>query len=151
MSSDRERRGYDLFGGGPKEKTHSITGRTTTPVGAGATTTTPVVAVGPGGATSNEGTRISPRDHKDSNGRSYWEKMQFANVVNPSASRPVRIDVDRDGGVFLDHGELSELLQSGKIDDVITNVENAVDTTKHTITDHCRQDPDYYKWDPKKR
>lgn len=125
------------------------TGRTRSTSTPKSPSTIPVGGGGEGG-TSNEETRISPREHKDSNGKSYWEKMQFSNVVNPSGSRPVRIDVDRDGGVFLDHGELSELLQSGKIDNVITNVQNAVDTTKHTITDHCRQDPDYYKWEPKK-
>ena len=123
--------------------------------GSSRSTSTPktpsTIPVGGGEGTLNEETRISPREHKDSNGKSYWEKMQFSNVVNPSGSRPVRIDVDRDGGVFLDHGELADLLQSGKIDDVITNVQNAVDTTKHTIADHCRANPDYYKWEPKKQ
>jgi len=108
------------------------------------------VGVGPNIVSPNEGTRISPREHKDSNSKSYWEKMQFANVANQSGGRPTRIDVDRDGGVFLDHGELADLLQSGTIDEVIRNVQMTVDTAKHTIADNCRQDSDYYKWAPKK-
>ena len=132
MSSNRD---YDLFGGSsssPSPKGPSPTG-------------------GGEGGTSNEGIRISPREHKDTNGKSYWEKMQFHNVVNPSGGRSIRIDVDRDGGVFLDHGELADLLQSGTIDEVVRNVQMTVDTAKHTIADHCRANPDYYKWDPKKR
>ena len=115
------------------------------------TPSTITVGGGEEGGTSNEETRISPREHKDSNGKSYWEKMQFANVANQSGGRPTRIDVDRDGGVFLDHGELADLLQSGTIDEVIRNVGMTVDTAKQTIADNCRQDSDYYKWDPKKR
>ena len=135
MSSNRD---YDIFGGSSSSPSPSK-GPSTIPVG------------GDGeGGTSNEGTRISPREHKDSNSKSYWEKMQFANVANPSGARPVRVDVDRDGGVFLDHGELADLLQSGTIDEVVRNVQMTVDTAKHTIADHCRANPDYYKWDPKK-
>ena len=142
MSSDRERRGYDLFGGSSSSTPPPNGPSTTTVGGAGSDG---------GGSTPNEGTRISPREHKDSNSKSYWEKMQFANVANQSGGRPTRIDVDRDGGVFLDHGELADLLQSGTIDEVIRNVGMTVDTAKQTIADNCRQDSDYYKWDPKKR
>ena len=98
-------------------------------------------------AAGNEETRISPREHKDSNGKSYWEKMQ-STIVDGKSGREIRIDVDREGGVFLDHGELADLLQSGTIDEVITKTDSAIRSAKHTM-DNAHSD--HYKWDPKKR
>lgn len=70
--------------------------------------------------TDNLGTRVSPTIHSDDSGRPYREKMMKMSVKN------VTIDIDREGGVFLDHDELAKLLETGTIDGLISEIKNAI-------------------------
>ena len=38
----------------------------------------------------------------------------------------VTIDIDREGGVFLDHDELAKLLETGTIDGLVSEIKNAI-------------------------
>jgi Zn-finger nucleic acid-binding protein len=55
--------------------------------------------------------------------------MEPAHVIGEKGVQ-IRIDVDRDGGVFLDHGELAQLLDAGDIQNVITNVKSQILSAK---------------------
>jgi hypothetical protein len=73
--------------------------------------------------------RVSPTVYKDERGRPYQETMEHAHVIGKNNAQ-IRIDVDRDGGIFLDHGELAQLLDSGDIQNVITNVKSQILSAK---------------------
>ena len=79
--------------------------------------------------TGNDQVRVSPTVYKDERGRSYQETMEHAHVIGKNNVQ-IRIDVDRDGGIFLDHGELAQLLDSGDIQNVITNVKSQILSAK---------------------
>ena len=79
--------------------------------------------------TNNDQTRISPTVRKDERGGSYYEYMEVGHVMGKD-NKEIRIDVDRDGGIFLDHGELAQLLDSGDIQNVITNVKSQILSAK---------------------
>lgn len=73
--------------------------------------------------------RVSPTVYKDERGRPYQETMEHAHVIGKNNVQ-IRIDVDRDGGIFLDHGELAQLLDSGDIQNVINNVKSQILSAK---------------------
>ena len=76
-------------------------------------------------ATPDLGKRVSPTiRHDKSSGRTYHETMVKQTVAG------VNIDIDRDGGVFLDHDELAKLLETGNIDDLIVRIKDAVGGAK---------------------
>jgi hypothetical protein len=77
----------------------------------------------------NDQIRVSPKVYHDERGRLYQESMEPAHVIGKNGVK-IRIDVDRDGGVFLDHGELAQLLDAGDIQDVITNVKSQILSAK---------------------
>ena len=74
--------------------------------------------------TQDHETRVSPTIRFDDRGRPYQEIMEKASVGG------INIDVDREGGVFLDHDELAKLLETGNIDDVITRIRDAISTAR---------------------
>jgi len=77
----------------------------------------------------NDQIRVSPKVYMDERSRPYQESMEAAYVIGKNNVQ-IRIDVDRDGGVFLDHGELAQLLDAGDIQDVITNVKSQILSAK---------------------
>ena len=81
-----------------------------------------------GQPTDNLGTRVSPTTHSDDSGRPYREKMMKMSV------KDVTIDIDREGGVFLDHDELAKLLETGTIDGLISEIKNAIKGAKLQYT-----------------
>ena len=80
---------------------------------------------GTNGGTNNDQIRVSPTVHKDERGGSYHEYMEFGHVMGKD-NKQIRIDVDRDGGIFLDHGELAQLLETEDIQNVITQIESQI-------------------------
>ncbi|SVE59317.1 uncharacterized protein METZ01_LOCUS512171, partial [marine metagenome] len=83
------------------------------PIGGGMTAPGP----GPGKkrvpvGSGNDQIRVSPSVCNDERSRPYQESMEPAYVIGKNNTQ-IRIDVDRDGGVFLDHGELAQLLDAG--------------------------------------
>jgi len=108
-------------GGGP---TPPVGVRPTPPVGV---RPTPPVGVRPTphGGTNNDQIRVSPTVRKDERGGSYYEYMEFGHVMGKD-NKQIRIDVDRDGGIFLDHGELAQLLETENIQNVITQIESQI-------------------------
>jgi Zn-finger nucleic acid-binding protein len=83
---------------------------------------------GPTGS-GNDQIRISPKVYHDERGRLYQESMEPAHIIGEKGVQ-IRIDVDRDGGVFLDHGELAQLLDAGDIQNVISNVKSQILSAK---------------------
>ena len=77
----------------------------------------------------NDQIRVSPKVYNDERGKPYQESMEPAHVIGKNNVQ-IRIDVDRDGGVFLDHGELAQLLDAGDIQNVITNVKSQILSAK---------------------
>jgi hypothetical protein len=77
----------------------------------------------------NDQIRVSPKVYMDERSRPYQESMEAAYVIGKNNVQ-IRIDVDRDGGVFLDHGELAQLLDAGDIQDVIANVKSQILSAK---------------------
>ena len=92
------------------------------PVGAGADQ----ILVDP----SDEQGRVSPVIEKDERGNTYHEWMSKQTIPSQSGGGHIKIDIDRHGGVFLDHGELAKLLDGGDINTVITQVRQAILTAK---------------------
>ena len=86
---------------------------------------------GPGvsDGTNNDQIRVSPTVRKDERGGSYYESMEFGHVMGKD-NKQIRIDVDRDGGIFLDHGELAQLLDAEDIQNVITQIESQILSAK---------------------
>ena len=88
----------------------------------------------PGGAGSKDDElRVSPRPEKDGRGGIYHETMikQTILIQDGAHAQHIQIDIDRNGGVFLDHGELAKLLVDGvNINTVITQVKQAILTAK---------------------
>lgn len=80
---------------------------------------------GTNGGTNNDQIRVSPTVRKDERGGSYYEYMEFGHVMGKD-NKQIRIDVDRDGGIFLDHGELAQLLETEDIQNVITQIESQI-------------------------
>ena len=80
---------------------------------------------GTSGGTNNDQIRVSPTVRKDERGGSYYEYMEFGHVMGKD-NKQIRIDVDRDGGIFLDHGELAQLLETEDIQNVITQIESQI-------------------------
>jgi len=78
----------------------------------------------PDGA-NNDQIRVSPTVRKDERGGSYYEYMEVGHVLGKD-NKQIRIDVDRDGGIFLDHGELAQLLETDDIQNVITQIESQI-------------------------
>ncbi len=81
------------------------------------------------GGTNNDQIRVSPTVRKDERGGSYYESMEFGHVMGKD-NKQIRIDVDRDGGIFLDHGELAQLLDAEDIQNVITQIESQILSAK---------------------
>lgn len=81
------------------------------------------------GGTSNDQTRVSPTVRKDERGGSYYEYMEVGHVMGKD-NKQIRIDVDRDGGIFLDHGELAQLLEHDDIQNVIQQIDTQILTAK---------------------
>jgi len=87
----------------------------------------------PGGAGSKDDElRVSPRPEKDGRGGYYHESMikQTILIQDGDNTQQIQIDIDRNGGVFLDHGELAKLLDGADINTVITQVQQAILTAK---------------------
>lgn len=80
---------------------------------------------GTNSGTNNDQIRVSPTVRKDERGGSYYEYMEFGHVMGKD-NKQIRIDVDRDGGIFLDHGELAQLLETEDIQNVITQIESQI-------------------------
>ena len=108
------------------------------PIGGGplGTQPTPPAHIGQGGVgvgSKDDELRVSPRPEKDGRGGIYHETMikQTILIQDGAHAQHIQIDIDRNGGVFLDLGELAKLLVDGvNINTVITQVKQAILTAK---------------------
>ena len=93
---------------------------------------------GPGAAGSKDDElRVSPRQEDDGRGGYYHEAMikQTILIQDGDNTQQIQIDIDRNGGVFLDHGELAKLLDGADINTVITQVKQAILTAKNSYSE----------------
>ena len=88
-------------------------------------------------ATQDLGTRVSPTARSDERGKTFQEIMVKMSI------KGINIDIDRDGGVFLDHNELAALIERGDIDGVISDIQNAIAGAKLQYT---QQPPANFRW-----
>lgn len=57
--------------------------------------------------------------------KTHWEYMEKGRIREKDG-RTITIDIDRDGGVFLDHGELARIL-AGKKDEMIKEINDKIE------------------------
>jgi len=115
--------------------------------GAGPPSSGRVVHAGSGG-------KGPPRDDKDrrvspnpqtapGETKAHWEYMEKGHIQEKDG-RAITIDIDRDGGVFLDHGELARIL-AGQKDDMIRNINFQVQTAISNYKTNEGHDPKTYR------
>ena len=61
----------------------------------------------------------------------HWEYMEKGRIREKDG-RTITIDIDRDGGVFLDHGELARIL-AGKKDEMIKQIDDKIEEAQDRI------------------
>ena len=117
------------------------------PIGAGAGAGPPsprrVVDAGSGGQgppREDKDRRISPNPQTvPGDPRLHWEYMEKGRIQEKNGET-ITIDIDRDGGVFLDHGELARIL-AGQKDDMIKNINFQIKVTKENRETYERENP----------
>lgn len=60
-------------------------------------------------------------------------------------NRGVVIDIDRDGGVFLDHGELARILEAGNTDAMVAQINKEIGSAKGRYEMTEKTAPDHYR------
>lgn len=72
----------------------------------------------------------------------HWEYMEKGKIRDGNPSE-LRIDIDREGGVFLDHGELARILAGNKAE-MIKQINEKIEDAQESYKNNEAADPTFY-------
>ena len=73
----------------------------------------------------------------------HWEYMEKGHIREKDG-RAITIDIDRNGGVFLDHGELARIL-AGQTDVMINDITHKIDEAQERIRTNEGHNKNFYR------
>ena len=75
--------------------------------------------------------------------KTHWEYMEKGRIREKDG-RTITIDIDRDGGVFLDHGELARIL-AGKKDEMIKEINDKIEDAQASYRTTENHNKEFYR------